>query len=82
MDGSRVSISIYRTDSAGGETVPKYFLPDGNKFYLTYTGDYFRRHGSADGSTISMAKNGHMALEAWEELTPNIVKGIRNLPII
>ena len=31
---------------------------------------------------VTMTDNGYMSFEAWEELTPNMVKGIRNFPII
>ena len=34
MEDPRVSISISRTDSAGGEIMPTYFLPDINKFHM------------------------------------------------
>ena len=82
MGDSRVSISIYRTVSAGGQTRPKIVLPSGKKLRISYNGDYLIRHGAADGSTILMTDNGYMPLEDWYELTPNTTKGNINLPII
>ena len=82
MYKSRVYISIYRTGSSVGETIPTGFLPAGNKSNIFYTDDYLIRHGAADGSKILMTNNGYMPLEDWYELTPNTTKGNINLPII
>ena len=80
MGDSRVSISIYRAGSYKVETGPTGFLPGGKKLHIAYTDDNLRSHGSSDGSTIVMTDNGCITLEAWEEPTPNVAKGIRKLP--
>ena len=53
-----MSISIYRTGSAGGEIGPTGFLPAGKIRNIFYTYDYLRRHWGTDGSTIAMTDNG------------------------
>ena len=82
MYDSRVYTSIYRTDVAGGETGPTVFLTSGKKCHTAYTGDHLRRHGAAGGSTVAITDNGCRTIEPWEELTSEMAKGIRNLPII
>ena len=77
-----MSRSIYRTGSAGGKTGPTCFIPTGKKRHLAYTDDYLKRYVSADGYMVDMTDNGYMEFKAWEELTPNMAKGIINLPII
>ena len=52
--------------SAGGETGPAVFLPDGKKIHIAYTYYYLIRRGDADGPKIAMTDIGYMTLEAWE----------------
>ena len=62
MDESRVSISIYRNGSAGGETGPTGFLHNVNALHISYTYGYLIIHVATGGSTIAMTDNGYMSL--------------------
>ena len=79
---SRVSITMYRTGSTAGVTGPTAFLMSGVKRKHGYTNDFLVRHGAAEGSSIHMTPTGFMTEEAWVELVPHQIKGIRSIPII
>ena len=52
MDNSRVSISIHRTESAGGEIETIDYLSSGKKLHIAYTHEYLRRHGAVSHAEV------------------------------
>lgn len=79
---SRVSITIYRIGAASGDTGPTAFLPPGVKVKKGFTPAFLKQHGAAHGSCIVMTANGFMTEEAWLKMTPSMIDGIRNMPVI
>ena len=45
---------------------------------MGYSDALLEKFGSPKGSTFAMTPNGYMNEEAWVEITPKIVSGIRN----
>lgn len=79
---SRDSITLYRTGTPGGSTGPTAFLMKGKRAREGFTDAFLKRNGAAEGSTICMTPSAYMTEEAWEAITPSIVKGIRSMPFI
>ncbi len=79
---SRCSISMYRTGCIAGDTGPTIFLCSGKKKRAGFTDKVLLQNGAAPGSTIIMTENAYMTNDAWEEMAPNIVKGIRQMPVV
>ena len=82
LDDSRQSITCYRTSSAGGATGPTAFLMAGSRKKSGYDDAFLVRHGAACGSCIEMTPTAFMTDDAWENITPKLAKGIRDLPVI
>jgi hypothetical protein len=79
---SRDSITLYRTGSPSGNTGPTAFLLKGKYRRTGFTDEFLVRHGAKPGSTIAMTPSAYMTEEAWLEITPNIIKGIRSMPSV
>ena len=79
---SRDSITMYRTGSVVGATGPTAFLLAGQKIRAGYTEKWLRQHGAADGSTLVMTPTAFMTTEAWERITPSIVRGYRAIDAV
>jgi hypothetical protein len=79
---SRVSITLYRTGTAGGTTGPTAFLPAGVKRAMGFTDAFLEDHGAAKGSTIVMTETGFMTEKAWIAVTKKQIEGIRALPYV
>jgi hypothetical protein len=82
MLDSRVTITMYRTGTTGGSTGSTAFLMAGVKRRIGYDEAFLEKWGAATGSTIAMTPTGFMTQDAWEEITPKMVEGIRSLPYI
>jgi hypothetical protein len=76
---SRISITIYRTGSVAGDTGPSVFLLAGKKRRNGFNDAFLLRNGAAVGSTIIMTETAYMTTDAWEEMTPSVCKGLRNM---
>jgi hypothetical protein len=57
-------------------------LLSGVKRRVGYDEEFLEKWGAAAGSTIAMTPTGFMTQDAWEEITPKMVEGIRSLPYI
>jgi hypothetical protein len=79
---SRVSITMYRLGSVAGVTGPTGFLMAGQKRKPGFTDEFLLRNGAAEGSSIHMTPTGFMTEEAWIEMTPFQIKGIKSIPIV
>jgi hypothetical protein len=75
-------ITTYRTGVAAGHNGPTFFLLKGKKRKSGFNETFLKQEGCALGLTICMTKNAYMTEKAWEEMTPSIVKGYRNLPVV
>jgi hypothetical protein len=73
---------MYRTGVAAGHTGHTVFLLKGKKRKSAFSETFLKQEVCALGLTICMTKNAYMTEEAWEEMTPSIVKGYRNLPVV
>jgi hypothetical protein len=40
------------------------------------------QNGAAPGSTIAMTENMHMTNDTWDEMAPNLVEGIHQMPVV
>ena len=79
---SRVSITMYRIGSVAGVTGPTGFLMAGTKKRHGYSNEFLVKHGAAPGSSTRMPPTGFMTEEAWEEMAPYQIGGIKTIPII
>jgi hypothetical protein len=76
---SRESITLYRTGGCAGDTGPTAFLCAGQKRRVGYNEKFLSDNGAMPGSTIVMTPNAYMTIEAWEEITPMMCSGMRQL---
>ena len=79
---ARVSITMYRIGSVAGVTGPTGFLMAGTKKRHGYSNEFLVKHGAAPGSSTRMPPTGFMTEEAWEEMAPYQIGGIKTIPII
>ena len=75
---SRVSITMYRTGNIAGTTGPTVFLLEGKHRRVGYTDKWLMDNGAAAGSTIVMTPTAFMTEQAWEAMTPSVIKGLRS----
>ena len=54
----------------------------GTRTKTGYTDEFLVKNGAAPGSTVCMTPTGFMTEEAWVEISPKMVEGIRALDII
>ena len=73
---------MYPTRVAAGHNGPTVFLLKGKNRKSGFNDTFLKKEGCELGSTICMTKNAYMTEEAWEEMTPSIVKGYRVLPVV
>jgi hypothetical protein len=67
-------ITMYRTGFAAGHNGPTVFLLKGKKRKSGFNETFLKQEGCALGLTICMTKNAYKTEEAWEKMTPSIVK--------
>ena len=79
---SRVSMSLYRTGSIAGNQGPTIAVMAGKHRRAGFTDQFLVKHGMAKGSTIIMTPTAFVTEEAWEEMTPFVIKGIRSMDVI
>jgi hypothetical protein len=78
----RGSITMYRTGTAAGNNGPTTFVMKGKRRKKGYNARFLIQEGCAVGSSFSMTENAYMTEEAWQEMSPNLVMGYRNLPVV
>ena len=69
---------MYRTGCVSGETGPTLFA-EGPTLSTTLHRQFLIQYGCQKGSTVIMTPNDFMATEAWEETSPNIWEGLRDI---
>ena len=79
---SRVSITSIRTGNAAGDSGPTFFAMSGQKRHESYTASFLVRNGAVEGSDIIMTPGAFMTDEAWAELVPKLVKGLRSVRVV
>ena len=80
---SRASITMYRTGCVNGDTGPTMFLLKGKCKRKHYTDEFLKQYGAKPGSTVIMTPSAFMTIEAWEQMTPKLVKGLCNInPVV
>ncbi len=79
---SRVSITLVRCGNAANNEGPCFFLLQGKHRRAAYTRKYLEEHGAPVHSDIIMTPSAFMTDEAWAELVPKLVEGIRAMPVI
>ena len=70
-------MTIIRCGFPANASGPSYFLLSGKAKNPAYSDEYLVRHGAAPFSTIIMTESGFLTDEAWKELVPLLIKGIR-----
>jgi hypothetical protein len=74
---SCVSMSLYHTGSIAGNQGPTIAVMAGKQQRAGFMDQQFLvKHGMAKGSTIIMTPTAFVTEEAWEEMTPFVIKGI------
>ena len=82
MGDCRALCTMYRTGTSGGNNGPNVFVMQGIHMRSGYTDMFLEENGAEPGSTIQMTKKAFMTKEAWLKMTPKLVKGYRDVPII
>jgi hypothetical protein len=82
LQDCRCSITVVRTGTMSGTTGPTYFLLKGATRKKSFTDAYLVKYGMKPGSTIIMTENAYMTDDAWLQVSKEIVKGYRLLPVI
>jgi hypothetical protein len=79
---SRVSMSLYHTGPIAGNQGPTIAVMAGKHRRAGFMDQFLVKHGMAEGSTIIMTPTAFVTEEAWEEMTPFVIKGIRSMDVI
>lgn len=79
---SRSSITLYRTGCVAGNNGPTAFIMAGKKRRTGFTDKFLMDHGCEVGSTIAMTETAFMTKQAWEEITPSLIKGYRAMQVV
>ena len=80
---SRLSVTMVRCGSAGGDNGPVVFLAQGEKMECSALSDenLVRIYGLPVGSTVIMTESGYMTDKAWMETVEKIAPGMRETPV-
>ena len=70
---------MFRTGVSSGTTSPTVFLVKGKHVRLGFSTAYLEIFGSAKESMVIANQNACMDTETWEEMTPSIILGYRNM---
>lgn len=86
-DDSRVSITSVDCGNAAGDEAPSMFLMTGQQIppHLKETfgsSKYLHEKGAPPGSFVCMTPTAFMTNEAWDYVTPRLITGIRDLPVV
>lgn len=57
---------------------PTFFLPAGKVRNPVYTDEFLERNGAAKFSSVIMTPNGFLTDEAWAEIVPLVIQGLRH----
>jgi hypothetical protein len=79
---SCVSMTLYRTGSIAGTQGPTIAVMAGKHQRAGFTDKFLTKHGMVEGSTIIMTPTAFVTEEAWEEMTPFVIEGIRSIDIV
>ena len=71
-----------RVGSVGGSTGPLSVLVPGVKKQQIFSEEFMMKHGAPVGSNVYMNENGFMTTKTWLELLPDLIRGIRAMPVI
>ena len=75
VDDCRASITVYRTGTPVGDQGPTAFLMKGEKKRNVYSKKFLTKHGAAPGLEVVMTETAFMTIEAWEKITPMLMRG-------
>jgi hypothetical protein len=75
-------ITMYRTGVAAGYNGPIVFLLKGKKRKSGINKKFLKQESCVLGLTICMTENAYMTEDAWEEMTPSLVKGYQDMPVV
>jgi len=81
-DDSRISVTLHHTGNSAGATGPTAVLLKGDKLRQGYNDAFLVKHGCAPGSCLEMTPSAFMTGDAWANISPKILKGIRQMPVI
>jgi hypothetical protein len=82
MSDSRLSITILRVGSAAGCDGPLIFLVEGKSVHYKALKDIVQTFGCPPGSCVIPTPSAYMTDDAWEEVLPHLIEGIRQMPVI
>ena len=74
----RESITQIRCGFPANVSGPTFWLLSGKAQNPVYTDAFLEQHGAAKHSTIIMTENGFLTDEAWQQLVPFLIKGLRH----
>jgi len=82
LQDSRISVTLLRVGTAGGANGPMAILLEGQKLRPGFTDEFLVRNGAPVGSCFVMTPSAFMTMEAWREIAPKLIIGLRALPIV
>ena len=75
----RCSITILRSGFASNCSGPTFFLLSGKTSNPAYSAKFLMKHGAAKHSLVIMTPNAFLTDEAWQEIVPHLIKGLRHI---
>ena len=75
-----VSITAFRTGTAGGTNGPIACAMKGERIKAVYTKAFLVQHGAAPGSVTVMTPSAFMTDDSWDTTIDSVLPGIRQMP--
>ena len=73
---------MIRCGSPSNVSGPTFFLLKGKTLSDIYTDEYLVRFGAAKFSSIIMTENAFLTDDAWKQIVPKLIKGLRHQIVI
>ena len=70
-----------RSGNAANRSGPTYWLLTGKERNPAYTDEFLQANGAAEFSSIVMTPNAFLTDEAWKQIVPLLIKGLRKMVV-
>ena len=69
---------MLRSGFASNDSGSTFFLPGGTRQNQAFTDEFLERHGAVKGSSVIMTPSGYLTDEAWKQIIPKLIMGVRH----
>ena len=82
-DDNRCSITAVRSGVSAGAEGPRFFLAAAEEIkYKTLNANFSKKHNAPPGSKVIATPNAYMTNDAWNLISEDFAKGLRQLPVV